>query len=523
MAVKNNIPHTTYTVDEDPVDGVTLTVTCDNGYTFDGVPTIDYDDNVFGDHQTNVKLKVNDSNTIATITDDTIDGETIVINGNTTGGSVEPVAPTVVNNITDTQETHTVDGSNITLRLTSTKVMQNVNCAYTDTTGINANVSIEINVTVGVSSVSSVGEITLSDVDFTKEITLTGDAKAALPVEWSLSGCSSESKPNYAFLGEPFAVTLTADTGNEFSDNSKNYIEPQGAFVGDKVLLTISKDKQQAKGSYTPTTDEESLYVIGEAQQVESPVKKYGFINAYVVTEQNLEFFATKRFVAYTGSSSTDTDPINYDLGDYVNRVKRFFFEVEKGSTSKLNCGNFVVDTDVFNLATDVKRISFGTVDVPNFTESSADYSTEVILFVPFVGVVSVGSEVIGQTVELTLSVNLLSGDGVYTLTCGNRIVWTQQVKPCTDVIYRTSAQDVKTIGGANFDASYLMGIKPYLVLDRKEIKNNGTQATTDRLITIGDLTGYNKVTDIQFNDTTGMLQEDIDEITQTLRLGFTL
>lgn len=603
MAVVNNIPHTTYTVDEDPFDGVTLTVTCDDGYTFDGTPVIDYNDSTFGDSYTNVALTVNSDNNVATITSDEIDSDTIIIKGNTKGGSV-PVTPTIVNNVpntsyevenntvtltcedgyifdgtptvtiagsafaedmkvssdnkiasytssdlvgedftidgstkeektviepvvtnnvSDSQESHTVDGADITINLTSSKVMVSVNCAYINTDGIMTNVNVPVSVNVDVSSVNSTGSITLSDADLSEEITLTGEVKTAIPVTWTLSGCTSDDKPNYAFLGEDFNVKVTADEGNEFSDPQKVYIEPQGVFGSDKVLLSISEDKKTATGVISPTTSDESLYVICEAQQAVSPVTKYGFINAYVVTEQNLEDFATKRFVAYTGDSSTDSDPINYDLGDYVNRVKRFFFEVEKGSTSKLKCGNFVIDTDVFNLATDVKQISFGTVDVPNFTESAADYSADVILFVPFVGMVSVGNEIIGQTVELTLSVNLLSGDGVYTLTCADRIVWTQNVKPCTDVIYRTSAQDVKTIGGTNFESSYLMGLKPYLVIDHKQLQNEGAQVATERFITIGDLTGYNKVTDVLFTDTRNMLQEDVDEITQILRTGFTL
>lgn len=602
MAVVNNIPHTTYKVDEDTFDGVTLTVTCDDGYTFDGTPTIDYNDSTFGDEVTGKSLTVNSDNNIATITSDEIDASTIVINGSTKGGSTptEPVRvnnvpntafsvdgskvtltcddgfvfdgtptitiagsafaedftvnsdgniatytgsfvdgadftidgntkkqgtaePTITNNVSDTQESHTVDGSNVTINLVSNKVMVNVNCEYTDTSGMLANVTVPVKVNVGVSVVSSTGEITLTDADFNKPITLTGEVKKAIPVVWTLSGCTSDEKPSYAYVGEVFAVVLKADTGNEFSKPDKVYIEPQGVFGQDKVTLTISEDKQTAQGEITPDTNDDELYVIGEATQVVSPVRKYGFINAYVVSDDNLEDFATKRFVAYTGSSSTDADPINYDLGDYVNRVKRFFFEVEKGTTTKLKCGNFVVDTDCYNLANDTKVISFGTVDVPNLTESSADYDADVSLFVPFVGVVSVGSEIVGKTIELKLSVNLLSGGGVYVLTCEDNVIWTQEAAPCTDVIYRTSAQDVKTIGGTNFDSSYLMGLQPYVMVTKKTIVSDGTQVSTDRAVKIADLTGYNKVTDVTFEDTTGMLQQDYNEIINTLRTGFTL
>lgn len=527
MALVNNIPHTTYTVNEDPFDGVTLTVTCDDGYTFDGTPTIDYQDNVFGDTHENVKLKVSSDGTVATITDEEIDSDTIVINGNVTGGSSEPV-PQITNNVPQSTESYEIADGVCTVKVTSDrqdKALRNIKCSYTSVDGGAKEIVCPVTYTVNDGyKVNSFATCDLSDLDYSKDITLTGENIYCYAVNQTLSGCSSDFDGVIAFVGDTITVTLTADTGNEFTDPLKVYFENDNAFgSSNQTYLTISDDKKTATGSYKVEDGDEEIKIIGEAQQAESPVKKYGFINAYVVSEQNLEDFATKRFVAYTGQSGTDADPINYDLGDYVNRVKRYFFEVEKGSSSKLNCGNFVVDTDVFNLAADVKRISFGTVDVPNFTESAADYIADVLLFVPFVGVVSVDSEIIGQTVELTLSVNLLSGGGVYTLTCDGRIVWTQEVKPCTDVIYRTSAQDVKTIGGTNFDSSYLMGLKPYLILNRKQLQNNGAQVATERFITIGDLTGYNKVTDVQLTSTVNMLQEDVDEITQILRTGFAL
>ena len=328
-------------------------------------------------------------------------------------------------------------------------------------------------------------------------------------------------------MGEPLSLTLTADEGNEFADPSKVYYQFEGAFSGgEHHPFTIAEDKLTATATIVTNTDRiynTHLIVIAEAQQKVQPTAKYGFINAYVVTEDNLNVFATSRFIQYTGGGSTQGDPVNYDLGDYVNRVKRYFFKVDEGTTSKLKCGNFIVDTDVKNLASDTKTLDFGQVAIPNYTQSAADYSTDVIMFVPFIGLVNVGSEIIGKTVNLTLRVNVLSGGGVYVLTCGDNMVWSKEVDPCTDVIYRTTAQDPKVIGGVNFDATYLMGLRPYLLVDRREIMNNGSQSPSSRVTRIGDLTGNVKLTDVVFADTENMLQNDIDEIMTLLRQGISL
>ena len=331
-------------------------------------------------------------------------------------------------------------------------------------------------------------------------------------------------------------LTLTADEGNEFTDPTKVYYNFEGAFADlNKYRFTISEDKLTATATIVSNNkDNQHLNVVAEALPKVQPTGKYGFINAYVVTEENLNKFATSRFIQYVsgapdysdpdhGGGTTIIDPINYDLGDYVNRVKRYFFKVDEGSTSKLKCGNFIVDTDVKNLLSDRKIINFGDVYIPNYTQSVADYSSDVMMFVPFVGIEKISSEIIGKTVNLTLKVNILSGDGVYVLTCGDNMIWSKEVAPCTDVIYRTTAQDPKVIGGINFDATFLMGLRPYVLVDRREILNNGSQSSSSLVSRIGDLTGNVKLTDVVFPDTENMLQNDIDEIVAILRQGISL
>lgn len=514
--VTNNVAHTTVNV-----SGDTVTLTCQEGYIFDGTPVVTKGSD-------NIPMTVSENGKVATLTSQGIGSTDITITGNT---KVEPEPipdPVVTNNITGASETHTKDGDTaLTINLTSNKMMRNVTVAYTNTSGESVSLPVTVVPDIKLERVESSATVALTDVDFHVAVVLSGEAKDAIGTTFTLSGCKASSEPPYIFLGEPLSLTLTADNGNEFADPSKVYYEFEGAFSsGENHPFTIAEDKLTATATIETNTDisyNTHLNVIAEAQQKVQPTTKYGFINAYVVTEENLNVFATSRFIQYTGGGSTQGDPVNYDLGDYVNRVKRYFFKVDEGTTSKLKCGNFIVDTDVKNLASDRKTLDFGQVAIPNYTQSAADYSTDVIMFVPFIGLVNVGSEIIGKTVNLTLSVNVLSGGGVYMLTCGGNLVWSKEVDPCTDVIYRTTAQDPKVIGGVNFDATYLMGLRPYILVDRREIVNNGSQSSSSRVTRIGDLTGNVKLTDVVFSDTENMLQNDIDEIVTLLRQGISL
>lgn len=518
--VTNNVAHTTV-----GVSGDTVTLTCETGYIFDGTPVVTKTNDPMADE---MPMIVSGDLKTATLTSQGIGSTDITITGNT---KVEPEPipdPVVTNNITGASETHTKDGDTaLTINLTSTKMMRNVTVAYTNTSGQSVSLPVSVVPDIKLERVESSATVALTDVDFHVAVVLSGEAKDAIGTTFTLSGCKASTEPTYIFLGEPLSLTLTADNGNEFADPSKVYYEFEGAFSsGEHHPFTIAQDKLTATATIVTNTDisqNTRLNVIAEAQQIVQPTTKYGFINAYVVTEDNLNVFATSRFIQYTGGGSTQGDPVNYDLGDYVNRVKRYFFKVDEGTTSKLKCGNFIVDTDVKNLASDRKTLDFGQVAIPNYTQSAADYSTDVIMFVPFIGLVNVGSEIIGKTVNLTLSVNVLSGGGVYMLTCEGNLVWSKEVDPCTDVIYRTTAQDPKVIGGVNFDATYLMGLRPYVLVDRREIMNNGSQSSSSRVARIGDLTGNVKLTDVVFSDTENMLQNDIDEIMTLLRQGISL
>ena len=529
---QNNITGATYTTEQDPFTEVTtVTITCNDGLVFDGVPTVTYV-NTSG-QQTSVPTTVNETNTVATA--EISDLRYIVsLDGSTKPKPVAPTEPTVTNNVPDSTESHTVDGHSVTVNLTSKKVMLNVSCAYVSTGGESKNVPVTVNVVVDEvvdkDNVSSNASVTLPDVDFNSPVVITGSSKQAIRIDYYLSGCTPVAQPTYCFVGEPLTVTLNADSGNVFDEPDKCKLIGYSVFAPVYTApMTISEDKLSATGTITPTVgtadrDDYYIEVHGVANPQSIPTKKYGFINAYVLNEQNLEDFATARFVPYTGETgSVKEDPISYDLGDYVNRVKRFFFQVDKGSSSKLMCGNFMVDTTVFNLASDSKVIQFGSVEIPNVTQSTADYDTELNLFVPFIGLESLPVDLIGQTVGLELRVNLLGGGGVYVMTCDDRIVWTKEVEPCTDVLFRTQKQEVRVLGGSKFDSTYLMGLTPYIVLQKKTITSTGVETASSRLTKVKDVSGFTKMVNVKFADTTNMLTDDVNTIINILRNGFTL
>lgn len=528
VTVTNNVTHTTYKT-EVQGSNTKITLTCDNGYAFDGVPTVTYGADPEDPFSEEITENMTVSGNVATFTLATNSyGGYAKLEGNTK--AVEPTDVTVINNVPDTLISHSVNGSSVTVNLKSNNVMLNVSCSYVGKDGSNKNVSVPVNVVVkplvDENNVISNASVVLADVDFKHDVVVTGESKKAIRIDYNLSGCSTVTQHTYCFVGEPITFTLKADEGNKFFDAKKCKITGYNSLSGGRVVyMTVSEDELTATGTITPQIEHDWYIIVdGEATPTSTPTNKYGFINAYVLNEQNLIDFATARFVPYTGdSASTKEDPISYDLGDYINRVKRFFFQVDKGSSSKLMCGNFMVDTAVFNLASDSKVISFGSVEIPNVTQSTADYDTELNLFVPFIGLETLPVDLIGCTVALEMRVNLLGGGGVYVMTCDDRIVWTKEVEPCTDVLFRTQKQEIQVLGGSKFDSTYLMGLTPYIVLQKKTITSTGVETASSRLTKVKDVSGFTKMVNVKFADTTNMLTDDVNTIINILRNGFTL
>lgn len=135
--VQNNIPHTTVEYEYDPFGSVfNVTVNCETGYTIVGTPTM----TVGGDFFSEVELTVADNKQSATgsIESETED-TTIDLQGETESGStpVEPVTPTVENNIpqTDYEAVFDESTSKYTVTVTCKKGYQFVGTPTVSITG----------------------------------------------------------------------------------------------------------------------------------------------------------------------------------------------------------------------------------------------------------------------------------------------------------------------------------------------------------------------------------------------------
>lgn len=393
----------------------------------------------------------------------------------------------------------------------------------TDSDGEYVNVEVSYNDDKTVCTLIANGDFSDRSCDFT----LTGKTKsistANVEVNANLTNCTGTGYTDYVSNGDVLNITLTANDNCLFDTSTPVvvYADEKGDNV--QTHFIVSDDKKTATLKFTvPTSDKlgsKAITISATANVQQAVTGGYGLINVYVTNDNELNEFAKTRFYKTTGDGETGAQVTSIDLGVYVNRLQRLYFHIPVKTTDVIKCGNY--NTRVSTHAPVNNKIihDFGTVEIPTVNNNTVDYQTVVQAFLPFVGFVNVPNDYVGKTVQLTFDVDIITGTGVYKLTCDNVVFAVYDCKPCTDVIYRTGDYDLHTIGGDNFNNDVDKGITPYIYI--KEYKSTGVTRNNDnRRVQIGTMTGYNTFDDVTTIATDDMLQVEQTQIYDKLRTG---
>lgn len=499
------------------LSNTTITVTCNDGYTFVDAPTISYTTSWGSEVEkfpltlSADKKSASDSYKLSVYDPD---GDAILIEGNTVsdGGTTPTPTITVVNNIAHTTETHSYTDGKATITITSEYNddfrLRNVKATYTEN-GETKSVDFETSLVDG----NSVATATFDVPDGTL-ITVTGELYKVVKVTKNLSNCTGNI-PDYYELGATVDITLKANTGTKFvEDTDAQFIYKEDGF-DTPVNMNISSDRTTATIHYTIPTGVDEITIYGNCSVVAPVGDDFGAINVYVVTLENLKAFANVRFV------STQEDKIVYqDLGKYVNRIKRIYTNVEKGATDVIRCANYNTKISVFQPVKSKITLDFGNVVVPSHNNDNTDFESTVKLFIPFVGFVDVPNDYTGETLNLQIDINVVTGNGLYRLIHNGTLIQTGDCTPSQDVLYKTADMELTKIGGEEWNEQRYMGLEPYLFVKWYESKNPNGRNNDFKKGNISSFTGFNSFDNVVIQPTANMLAREQEMIYTTLLKG---
>lgn len=512
FTVNNLIANTTATVKDNGNDTYTITLTGADGGTFDGIPEIYGFENADGDYIPSGRYA-----TKMTVTGNTATGTIETYDSSCTVGGATfnaPVSKTldITNQIENTESSYTVNGDNfdITVKGADGGTFTQALISYMDDSGDSVEEDMTVNGNVATYSVSTDIEAVTLIGTFTEPV--KGDS-----IEYNLTNCTVDGeKPEKIEHGATVTIKVKANDNAKLKTLQSGYTDDSGdAIITDGV---ISSDSLTGTVTLSYPSGANSPYIYATAEVIEPVGRNYGAINVYLVTLDDLDAFSKKRFFKQTDSDSTGATLEEINLGEYVNRIKRIYVNVPVSGTDVIKCGNYNTGIEVKAPNTDIITVDFGEVELTGLNGDSNDYNANLSLFIPFRGIVQVNNAYVGKTVNLTVKVNIITGDGIAVLSCNGVPFQYEDITLSRNIIYRTGASDLTLIGNDNWDELNLYGFEPYFIMQANETVNKRINATSEP-VTIGDVTGYAQFENV-YLEQTECLTDEFTEIVSELNKG---
>lgn len=365
------------------------------------------------------------------------------------------------------------------------------------------------------------------DFSASSGVTITGETDKVtevVSIVTHLSNCHAEPPlPEFLQYGETLNVTIKANENTAFDteQSTPNFFYYNEKDYPAKQDLTVSGDKKTATGSIVLQDGWYDLSVNAQAYPVAVVGDQYGAINVYLVTLDELAEFSGKRFFKETGSDPETGAAIyeNIDLGAYVNKIRRVYTNIGASSTDVIRCGNYNTGVSCHQPAQDKITLDFGTAVVPAHNEDNTDYESEIQIFLPFAGFVTLNTDYAGKTIGLQYVINVVTGNGVALLSCNGVVFQVEETEPSSEIIYLSPSTQVKTVGGDDWNEMLYYGLEPYIYCKWYESASDGRNNDRQTGI-LGDFRGFNVFDDVTPIHTAEMLSEEQEMIYTALSDG---
>lgn len=512
----NNVPNSTleqsYTGDNFVQDNSTfgkfkITIKANDGYKF-------VKDTLFND--INQGFDYNDNLTVGKqIVGNVLDNLNLgwVFTGQTVEKETE-----VINNITgNCEETHTVDGTNVSITVTGNSdyaKFVGVSVEYTDINGDPKTFVPDFS--------GNVINISLTDVKQRATVTLSGAYRLVCTTVNNMTGCNVTGLKPYYIENDTVNVIATA--------NGKTHFDAENLPVANWEPLTggaeqhpfvLSNNGKTATLNFTFPNDKEkvsdSTFTLLGGPVPDTEVTGYGSINVYLVDTKTLDDFSKIRF---TKKLNENYEYEYYDIGAYVNRLHKVYVDVPNVSPTSLKLANFDTSINTNSVDDSKVHVDFGNVLLPVNSDSGNDFNATIQCFIPFVGFVTVDSDFVGKELNLSYDIDLITGYCAYNLSCDGITINNGTANCISEIIYKTLANDeISTIGDLSDFNTVLMGLEPYITIKYFEPLNVPVNNTTEQK-RIGDVTGFAQFENVNLTTTNSMLVDEFNEIVSQLGNG---
>lgn len=288
--------------------------------------------------------------------------------------------------------------------------------------------------------------------------------KKTYPIVTQTVNCTVSGVPagNVYTEGETLNLVLTANEGYYFDVPPRINFYGQGG-VGAHMDFTIDpeNDARATFNKALPTLADNSnvtIYAVAAAKTVYTD--KYGSINVYNVTIDELTQFAEERFFNVESESGVQ----EVDLGDYVSKLFRLYCDIGDTTESTLKVGNFNLSNITVQVPiNDTFTVDCGTLTVNGKNGTSNDFNGEMQIMLPFIGFQTVNiDKALNNPLHLYYKINLVTGESVAILEINSIPAYYWDCKACQEIQYLSHVQE--TFSDYEFKSKFLYGFVPFIV-----------------------------------------------------------
>lgn len=447
-------------------ESVTLTATAYSGNYFAAVPVARYV-NLQGEEQI-VRFSRNEDNTVATLTQVFSD---IAQNG--TAITIEATAVVIP------PETWTVEVRTQVNCSVSAPTSYTENTTFTatatpadgyrfDTAPVLTDGTNNFNFTIGEDGTASYNGILtglVEDVTLYIDATAVEIPKKTYPIVVSTVNCTVSGVPagNVYTEGETLNLVLTANEGYYFDVPPQIKFYAPGSVEGhrDFTIDPANDARAMFNGVLPELMDGRNVTIYAVAAAKTVYTDKYGSINVYNVTIDELTQFAEERFFTVEGESGTQQE---VDLGNYVSKLFRLYCDIGETTNSTLKVGNFNLSNITVQVPiNDTFTVDCGTLTVNGKNGTANDFNGELQIMLPFIGFQTINiDKALNNPLHLYYKINLVTGESVAILEINSIPAYYWDCKACQEILYLSHVQE--TFSDYEFKSKFLYGFVPFIV-----------------------------------------------------------
>lgn len=503
-------------------ESVTLTATAYSGNYFAAVPVARYVDLQGGEQI--VRFSRNEDNTIATLTQVFSD---IAQNG--TAITIEATAVVIP------PETWTVEVRTQVNCSVSAPTSYTENTTFTatatpadgyrfDTAPVLTDGTNNFNFTIGEDGTASYNGILtglVEDATLYIDATAVEIPKKTYPIVVSTVNCTVSGVPagNVYTEGETLNLVLTANEGYYFDVPPQIKFYAPGSVEGHRdFTIDPANDARATFNGVLPELMDGrnvTIYAVAAAKTVYTD--KYGSINVYNVTIDELMQFAEERFFTVEGESGTQQE---VDLGNYVSKLFRLYCEIGETTDSTLKVGNFnLSNINVQVPINDTFTVDCGTLTVNGKNGTSNDFNGELQIMLPFIGFQTINiDKALNNPLHLYYKINLVTGESVAILEINSIPTYYWDCKACQEILYLSHVQE--NFSDYEFKSKFLYGFLPFIVYKYNTDFNNSpvnSDAVREKVL---NCVGYFEMTETTPFNAPNMNETERAKIIELLNSG---